>query len=255
MIEVHCHICSRTIQLDDAWAGRQGKCPGCGTVLTVPAAGSPSFPAVPTEPTPAPPPIPTVAPLQTAYAAPSSTTRSPLVPPPGAPARRGWWERRSHAQLVGMLAAFVVVVAVVVTATAIAPITKMALRENRPAAEEAQQWVEATDAAAKSLVRNAMAAIESAYVDLRDFTPGAAMADALAFFVPSIWFIPGNDPGAATSPDWQAQAWADAVNYFGSATTYAVGTISESGTTFGVVVDKSAGGGSTFYVDGDIADW
>ena len=48
---------------------------------------------------------------------------------------------------------------------------------------------------------------------------------------------------AATAPT--AAAAQAAVNYTGTATTYEVGSLSESGKTFGVAVNKGAGGGNT----------
>ena len=45
------------------------------------------------------------------------------------------------------------------------------------------------------------------------------------------------------------------MNYDGTASTYEVGTQSESAKTFGVLVDKGAGGGNTFYVDGAVKSW
>ncbi len=38
MIQFKCGSCGREIKVKDEYAGRQGKCPGCGTIVTVPAA-------------------------------------------------------------------------------------------------------------------------------------------------------------------------------------------------------------------------
>lgn len=111
----------------------------------------------------------------------------------------------------------------------------------------------AEDAAAKSLVRNAMTAIESAYVDLRTFDEATATAAMLQSVEPSIAFVAMAGAGAATAP--KASTTEDAVNYSGTGDTYAVGTVSASGKTFGVTVDKRAGGGNTFYIDGAVQDW
>ena len=43
---------------------------------------------------------------------------------------------------------------------------------------------------------------------------------------------------------------ADTVNYFGTLNTYAVGSQSQSERTFGVEVNKGAGGGNIFYING-----
>jgi type IV pilus assembly protein PilA len=113
------------------------------------------------------------------------------------------------------------------------------------------QRQKAQDAAAKSIVRNAMTAIESAYVDTRTFDPtNAGMTEAaLKAIEPSINFA--ILAAAATAPT--ATASTNTVNYTGTATTYAVGTLSESTKTFGVAVDKNTG--NTFYVGGVAKSW
>jgi type IV pilus assembly protein PilA len=113
------------------------------------------------------------------------------------------------------------------------------------------QRAKAQDASAKSLIRNAMTAIESAYVDCRTFDPtvaGMLPADVEAI-EPSITFA--ILAAAATAPT--ALASANTVNYTGTGTTYAVGAKSDSGKTFGVAVNKAAG--NTFYVAGAIKTW
>jgi type IV pilus assembly protein PilA len=115
------------------------------------------------------------------------------------------------------------------------------------------QRQKAQDAAAKSLVRNAMTAIESGYVDTRTFDPtkdGMKPAD-LKLIEPSITFV--ILATAATAPTDLASA--NTVDYTGTDSTYAVGAKSESGKTFGVAVDKGAGGGNKFYVAGAEKTW
>ncbi len=108
----------------------------------------------------------------------------------------------------------------------------------------------AHDAAAKSLVRNAMTAIESNYVDTRTFENMSP--DDLKAIEPSITFAAAT--GAAQNPS--ALASANTVNYTGTAaTTYEVGTVSQSGTSFGVAVNKASGGGNTFYIGGTTKSW
>ena len=114
------------------------------------------------------------------------------------------------------------------------------------------QRQKAQDASAKSLVRNAMTAIESAYVDLRSFVPNTAMADALVEIEPSITFIAAG-ADAAWNPTASAQL-AD-VNYYGTLNTYAVGSVSQSDRTFGVVVNKGSGGGNIFYIGDASTPW
>jgi type IV pilus assembly protein PilA len=113
------------------------------------------------------------------------------------------------------------------------------------------QRQKAQDAAAKSLVRNAMTTIESAFVDTRTFDPTAAgmLPASLHAIETSITFVVL--PLAATAPT--ATVSANTVNYTGTATTYAAGVKSDSNTTFGVAVDKAVG--NTFYVAGAPKAW
>ena len=71
-------------------------------------------------------------------------------------------------------------------------------------------------------------------------------AAALKAIEPSITFA--ILAAAATAPT--ALASANTVNYDGTATTYAVGTQSESAKTFGVAGQQGHRGGNTFYVAG-----
>jgi type IV pilus assembly protein PilA len=116
------------------------------------------------------------------------------------------------------------------------------------------QRQKAQDATAKSLVRNAMTSIESAYVDTRTFdstTAGMLPAD-LKKIEPSITFVVG---GTATAPtlalttglSTTTGARVATVNYTGTVDTYTVSTMSQSGNIFGVYASKnSADGGTTF---------
>ena len=112
------------------------------------------------------------------------------------------------------------------------------------------QREKAQDAAAKSVVRNAMIAVETAYADTHDFS---AIADAdLTATEPSIAFV--DSANAATAPTSDAES--NEVNWRGTdATTYEMGSLSRSGRTFGVAVDKDPDGGNTFYVDGAVRGW
>ena len=114
------------------------------------------------------------------------------------------------------------------------------------------QRQKAQDAASKSLVRNAMTSIESAYVDLRTFAPGSGMTGPVLHAIePSINFTQAAN--AATAPT--ATTASNTVNYDGTQTTYSVGSLSASGKTFGVLVDKGATGGNTYYIAGVSATW
>jgi prepilin-type N-terminal cleavage/methylation domain-containing protein len=119
------------------------------------------------------------------------------------------------------------------------------------------QRQKAQDAAAKSLVRNAMTAIESAYVDTRAFD---LITDAdLAAIEPSIEFLTVAGAGSLAPADPAAagtDAQANEVGWDGiDEANYGVGSQSQSGRTFSVLVDKGADGGNTFYIDGAAADW
>lgn len=104
------------------------------------------------------------------------------------------------------------------------------------------QRQKAQDAAAKSLVRNAMTAVESQYVDTKDFTTAAAIA-AASVIEPSITFTAGS---AGDSTASTAAAELAEVDYAGAGNVYEIGTQSESDNIFGVIVNKGSGGGTTF---------
>lgn len=46
-VPVTCGACGKAFSVPDEWAGRTGKCPGCGAALTVPVAPPPAFAAAP----------------------------------------------------------------------------------------------------------------------------------------------------------------------------------------------------------------
>ncbi len=115
------------------------------------------------------------------------------------------------------------------------------------------QRQKAQDASAKSLVRNAMTALESAYVDSRTYDVEEAVLEAIE---PSIDFVQGTDHVVdATTPDVAATALAtdQAVDYFGDDTTFSIATQSASENEFGVYTDKGSGGSTVFVkvIDGD----
>jgi type IV pilus assembly protein PilA len=115
------------------------------------------------------------------------------------------------------------------------------------------QRQKAQDASAKSLVRNAMTAIESAYVDSRTFlqTDPGMSATALKTIEPSITFSPGGTCTASavtTALDQNTGARVATVNYGGTADTYAVSTMSMSGNIFGVYASKNSGDGGTYFM-------
>jgi type IV pilus assembly protein PilA len=106
----------------------------------------------------------------------------------------------------------------------------------------------ANDASAKSLVRNAMTAMETIYVDGRDFSQATATSVAsstLAAIEPSITFIAGANAG--TNPG----AYANNTVYFtvdaSTPDNYQIGARSKSGKIFGVTVVKAGVGAGTTY--------
>ncbi len=116
------------------------------------------------------------------------------------------------------------------------------------------QRQKAQDAAAKSLVRNAMTAIESAYVDSRSFNVADIPAADLQAIEPSIVFTAAGAAVATTVPAITTTALtsANSVDYYGTTAAgtdqYSVATVSASGHKFGVVVNKISAG-NTFVKD------
>jgi type IV pilus assembly protein PilA len=109
----------------------------------------------------------------------------------------------------------------------------------------------ANDAAAKSLVRNAMTAIESNYVDTRTFA-GMVEADLKAI-EPSINFTSGYTAPSGTSPSMTCTAATtnpNTVQYGGTADSYWVGCLSKSNKSFAVYVNKSTTNGGSMYFAG-----
>ena len=119
------------------------------------------------------------------------------------------------------------------------------------------QRQKAQDAAAKSLVRNAMTAVESAYVDASTYDIDQG---ALSAIEPSIhWNIVGTqNVSAGATPTLTASATAqtttNTVDYWGGGTgaantttsVYGISSTSESGNIFGIYADKGMSGGTTF---------
>ena len=110
------------------------------------------------------------------------------------------------------------------------------------------QRQKAQDAAAKSLVRNAMTAIESSYVDARTYAVDAAVVEAIE---PSIDFtLAAAAVVDAGTPDVSASAYdpdaPNVVDFNGGETHFPVAAESASGNEFGVYTDKGEGGATTF---------
>src|SRR5664279_1404252 len=116
------------------------------------------------------------------------------------------------------------------------------------------QRQKAQDTAAKSNVRNAMMSMESAFVDERSFTPITEVD--LSGIEPSLTFTKVGSEAEVLDTDSGADASADEVAFFsGNADTYAMGSTSQSDTSFAVAVNKGTDTsiyalGTTYYVDG-----
>lgn len=110
------------------------------------------------------------------------------------------------------------------------------------------QQQRAQDAAAKALLRNAMTVVESSYVDTQDFT--ATTTAALEAIEPSISWPAGFTGNAGSAPAGVAASKNQVAVSLDNASKYEIGTISDSGKEFGVVVDKSADTTTIYYKDG-----
>jgi len=109
-----------------------------------------------------------------------------------------------------------------------------------------------TELEARNLVRQAMLAIDDAYADTGTYDPQTMDPASLNAVAPDITFSPVDDTLAATSP--QALSSDKAVDYAGTETSYAVGTVSPKGTAYGVLVDNAAGREVTYYLDGQAVE-
>ena len=106
------------------------------------------------------------------------------------------------------------------------------------------QRQKAQDAASKSIVRNAMMAVESAYSDRQNFTL-VTLAD-LVGIEPSIQWPAAGAAGVCATPAAGSLTAQNIVSWAVPTTnTYEIGTWSASTREFGVAVDKTSG--NTFY--------
>jgi type IV pilus assembly protein PilA len=109
------------------------------------------------------------------------------------------------------------------------------------------QRQKAQDASAKSLVRNAITAMEAGYVDSHTYANSATVMGAVD--PPIIWTLQsahvataGGSPAVTST----ALASASTVDYFGDASTYSIASVSASGNKFGVYTNTGTGGGTSF---------
>lgn len=140
--------------------------------------------------------------------------------------------------------AIIVVVAVVLTTGGAAVIEQEASLASTPD--------RAYDQAAQSLLRNAMTAMDAAFVESAGYT--SLKQSTLHAMEPAINWIAGGRGISASPPDG-AKAQRNAVGFACTGSmSYELGTWSASGVEFGVRVNK-AGGGTTYYRDGQAAGW
>lgn len=107
------------------------------------------------------------------------------------------------------------------------------------------QREKAHDASAKSLVRNAMTAMESAFTETDKYNQPEAAMTAVE---PTItWHLADDHVADAATPALTTTARAEdhAVDYYGDGTSFSIAAVSASGNEFGSFNDKTAGGGTT----------
>ena len=108
----------------------------------------------------------------------------------------------------------------------------------------------AQDAAAYTLVRNALTALQGAFVDTTDYTK-ITVADLQAI-EPSIHFVDGGGDLVSTAPPWMsatipATAANNQVAFFGQSKTVAdLACVSASGNRFGIQVDTVSVGNNGY---------
>ena len=176
----------------------------------------------------------------------STVSQQPVTTKP--PRKMGWWARRSFGQIAFMVLVALAAIAAVVVLLATAGGTVADTME-----QDSAVVGKGRDLAAKSLLRNAMTALDSAFMESMDFT--AVTRTDLEAIEPAIAWMGPSDAGVCKYPPDSAQAGDNAVGWTGiGATGYEIGTWSDSGVCFGVKVDRT-GDGYTYYSDGVIAAW
>lgn len=163
------------------------------------------------------------------------------MPAPGAKRGRG---------LLAAVIAAVVLLAAIVTVVAVLMAGGAAVVEEEAAVAAIPE--KAHDQAAQSLLRNAMTAMDAAFVESADYK--AITQSILEAMEPAITWKQGR-PGVSGAPPAGAKTQQNAVAWICTGRmTYEIGTWSASGVEFGVRVDK-AGGGITFYAGGSVSSW
>jgi hypothetical protein len=144
----------------------------------------------------------------------------------------------------------VVLIGIIAGVTAVLTTGGAAVVQEEAAVASAPE--KAYDQAAQSLLRNAMTAMDAAFVESADYT--TITQSTLQSVEPAIAWMQGS-AGVCTSPPAGAKAQQNAVTWASTGRmTYEIGTWSASGVEFGVRVNK-AGGGSTYYRGGKATAW
>ena len=146
-----------------------------------------------------------------------------------------WMRKRMKGEKGFTLIELLVVIIIIAILAAIAIPTFLGQRQK------------AQDAAAKSLVRNAMTSVESSYVDTQDFSK--VTLEQLQAIEPAIKWPEAGAAGVCSNPADGSKANLNIVSWAGTEqNVYELGTWSASGNEFGVKVDKTAAtGGTTYY--------
>jgi hypothetical protein len=113
------------------------------------------------------------------------------------------------------------------------------------------------DARARTVVRNAMTILETLFVTAKTFDPAYATPEALGAIDRHVTFLPIDIPQTGDL-GISASAKDSSVNYTGQQAGYKVGTVSESGRIYCVLVDKAADGEPSYFwvdEDGTHQDW
>jgi hypothetical protein len=165
------------------------------------------------------------------------------------PTRRATSAKKKRGRWAAVLIAVVLIVAAGVIAILLTTGGATVVEEGAAVASAPQKGY---DQAAQSLLRNAMTAMDSAFVESADYT--AVTQSTLDAMEPAITWMHGG-VGACAAPSSAAQAQKNSVTWVCTGRlTYEIGTWSASGVEFGVKVNR-AGGGITYYKNGEATTW
>lgn len=179
------------------------------------------------------------------------------VPRPSGPSAGQTATTRPKGSSGGKKGGFLATAIVTVVVIAIVAVVAVVLTTGGAAVVEQEASLASTpdrayDQAAQSLLRNAMTAMDAAFVESADYT--AVKQSTLQAMEPAIIWMTGGG-GISASPPAGANAQQNAVSFACTGRmSYELGTWSASGVEFGVKVNK-AGGGTTYYKGGQAAGW